>query len=81
MEELVAEGKVRAIGVSNFNSKQISRVLEVAKIPIATNQVECHAYFQQRQLRQFCADKGISITAYAPFGSPGVMEKKCEEEV
>ncbi len=47
MEKLVKKGLVRAIGVSNFNSEQIADVLEKAEIKPATNQVECHPYFNQ----------------------------------
>ncbi len=47
MEKLVKKGLVRAIGVSNFNSEQIAEVLEKAEIKPATNQVECHPYFNQ----------------------------------
>ncbi len=44
MEELVDEGLVRSIGVSNFNSKQIQRVLDNCRIPPAVNQVRYHNY-------------------------------------
>ncbi len=71
LEALVDEGKIKAIGVSNFNSKQIARILSEARHPIATNQVECHAYLQQDQLLDFCTQRGIYLTAFSPLGSPG----------
>jgi len=71
MESLVYTGKARAIGVSNWNSRQVERVSAAAKIPIATNQVELHAFNQQKCLVETCHRLGVKITAYAPLGSPG----------
>ncbi|XP_063390872.1 aldo-keto reductase family 1 member B1-like isoform X1 [Cydia fagiglandana] len=70
LEPLVAEGLVRSLGVSNFNSKQITRVLEVAKVKPVVNQVECHPYLNQKRLKDFCEARGIKLTAYSPLGSP-----------
>lgn len=65
-------GLVKTIGLSNFNSKQITRILDNAHVSPALVQVEVHAYFQQKELSQFCKDKGLKITAYSPLGSPGL---------
>ncbi|XP_076295972.1 aldo-keto reductase 1B-like [Lasioglossum baleicum] len=70
MEECVKLGLVKSIGLSNFNSKQIERVLSMAEIKPVMNQVECHPNLNQKKLRKFCAERGIAITAYSPFGSP-----------
>ena len=64
MEKLVEKGLVRSIGVSNFNSAQMSDIVEKCKTKIATNQVECHAYLNQAKLLKFCKDKDIVLTAY-----------------
>lgn len=70
MEKLQEKGLVKNIGVSNFNSKQLTRVLESCKIKPVTNQVECHPYLPQVKLSEFCKSKDILITAYSPLGSP-----------
>ncbi|KAF9416638.1 hypothetical protein HW555_006068 [Spodoptera exigua] len=70
LEPLVGEGLVKSIGVSNFNSKQIARLLEHASIVPVTNQIECHPYLNQRRLKDFCEARNIKITAYSPLGSP-----------
>ncbi|KAL6146057.1 hypothetical protein ACLB2K_056740 [Fragaria x ananassa] len=71
METLYDLGKARAIGVSNFATKKLSDLLDVARVPPAVNQVECHAVWQQTKLRSFCKSKGVHLTGYSPLGSPG----------
>nr|XP_031843049.1 bifunctional protein STORR-like [Nomia melanderi] len=70
MEECVKLGLTKSIGLSNFNSQQIERVLSVAEIKPVMNQIECHPNLNQKKLRKFCAERGIAVTAYSPFGSP-----------
>lgn len=50
MEKQVVNGLTKAIGLSNFNCKQIDRILNAAKVPIAMLQIELHLYFQQKEL-------------------------------
>jgi aldehyde reductase len=71
MEDTVRHGKAGSIGVSNFDSGQINRVMKMAKIPVSVLQVELHAYFQQQELRSTCEQWDISIMAYSPLSSPG----------
>ena len=70
MEKLVEKGLTKAIGLSNFNSKQIRAVLDACKVKPVTNQVECHPYFNQRRLVEFCRAQDLVVTAYSPLGSP-----------
>ncbi|CAB3248916.1 unnamed protein product [Arctia plantaginis] len=71
MEECQKEGLIRNLGLSNFNEKQTENIIKNAQLKPQVLQVELHAYFQQVQLRKFCEDNHIVLTAYAPLGSPG----------
>jgi len=68
MEDLVASGLVRNIGVSNFEIADLQRVQAVAKLPIAVNQFETHPYYQRNELCKFCKDNGIAVTAHTSMG-------------
>lgn len=70
MEELQREGLVRSLGVSNFNSEQLTRLLAVATIRPVTNQVECSPILTQVKLRKFCAERDIVLTAFGPLTRP-----------
>uniref|UniRef100_UPI0035902F7B aldo-keto reductase family 1 member B1-like n=1 Tax=Myxine glutinosa TaxID=7769 RepID=UPI0035902F7B len=70
MENLVDEGLVKSIGVSNYNITQLERLLSVARIKPLAIQIELHPYFTRDKLVQYCQDKGITVVAYSPFGAP-----------
>ncbi|XP_060520150.1 1,5-anhydro-D-fructose reductase [Cylas formicarius] len=72
MEEQLDAGLTKAIGLSNFNISQITRVLNNARIPPCNLQVELHAYHQQKELVDFCKKNKIVVTAYSPLGNPGL---------
>lgn len=62
MEALYDSGKARAIGVSNFSVKKLGDLLDIARVPPAVNQVECHPSWQQAKLREFCKSKGVHLS-------------------
>ncbi|CAL5027225.1 unnamed protein product [Urochloa decumbens] len=68
MEECQRLGLAKAIGASNFTTKHLDKLLAVATILPAVNQVELNPVWQQRTLRDYCAEKGILVAAYSPLG-------------
>ena len=68
LETLLADGKVRAIGVSNFMAEHLTALLEHATVMPAVNQIECHPYFAQREVQDFDAEHGILTQAWSPIG-------------
>lgn len=71
MEECVRLGLARSIGVSNFNSEQIARLLQAAKIIPVNNQVEVSVNLNQKKLIEFCNKRNVTVTGYSPLGRPG----------
>jgi len=67
MEELLSEGLVKNIGISNFNCQHIMDLMKYAKIKPAVLQVEIHPFLQQNQLVEYCQRKEVHlpITAYS----------------
>ncbi|MGW1000446.1 aldo/keto reductase [Streptomyces sp. NPDC002520] len=68
-EKLYSEGRVRAIGVSNFLPEYLERLIEETSVIPAVNQIELHPHLQQRAARAFQADQGIRTEAWSPLGS------------
>ncbi|MFP4478922.1 MAG: aldo/keto reductase [Candidatus Izemoplasmatales bacterium] len=68
-ETLYEMGKVKAIGVSNYNVHHLQHLLDNAKVKPMVNQVETHIRLQNEFLRNFCESKGIQLEAYAPLMS------------
>ncbi|MGW6375646.1 aldo/keto reductase [Rhodococcus sp. NPDC055112] len=71
--ELKAEGRVRSIGVSNFQPAQLSRIIDETSVIPAVNQIELHPYFAQPELRAFHAEHGIVTEAWSPLGQGGAL--------
>src|SRR4051794_14524650 len=68
LETLLGDGKVRAIGVSNFMVDHLTRLLDRAEVVPAVNQIEVHPYFQQPEVQAFDAEHGILTQAWSPIG-------------
>ncbi|KAJ8653289.1 hypothetical protein O0I10_011039 [Lichtheimia ornata] len=71
MEQLVEDGLVKSIGVSNFTIPMLEELLKNCKIKPAVNQVEIHPLLPQEELLEFCNKNGIALTAYCPLSNPG----------
>ncbi|MDH6109151.1 2,5-diketo-D-gluconate reductase A [Kitasatospora sp. MAP12-15] len=67
-EQLLADGRVKAIGVSNFGQEQLTRLFDTSSVVPALNQVELHPFFPQHELRAFHAEHGIATEAWSPLG-------------
>jgi diketogulonate reductase-like aldo/keto reductase len=68
LETLLEQGKVRAIGVSNFTVEHLQKLLAVATVIPAVNQIEVHPYFQQPEVQAFGIEHGILTQAWSPIG-------------
>jgi diketogulonate reductase-like aldo/keto reductase len=73
LETLYREGRVRAIGVSNFQPAHLDRLLAGAEVVPAVNQIELHPWLQQEELRSKHADLGIRTEAWSPLGRGQVL--------
>ncbi|XP_065362107.1 aldo-keto reductase family 1 member B1-like [Calliphora vicina] len=80
MENLVENKMCKNIGISNFNTKQIKRLLKHCNIIPQTLQIELHPFMTQKELVNYTKGHAICITAYAPVGSPKRPWAKAEEE-
>lgn len=68
MEQAYKEGKVKAIGLSNFNAEQIQEILSICEIKPSILQTEVHPYSQEKELKAFLKKEGIAIQAWYPLG-------------
>lgn len=71
MEKLVDQGLAKAIGISNYNIKQIKTILDNSRIKPKNLQLELQVYNQMPKLVEFCKQNDIVVTAYSSLGSPG----------
>ncbi|WP_330460727.1 aldo/keto reductase [Streptomyces sp. NBC_00820] len=74
-EKLYSEGRIRAIGVSNFHPEHLRRLIAETSVVPAVNQIELHPQLQQRAVREFDAEQGIATEAWSPLGQgKGLLE-------
>jgi 2,5-diketo-D-gluconate reductase A len=74
MEEILASGRVRAIGVSNFQTAHLDRLFQETSVVPAVNQIEVHPYLVQDELREFDARHGIATQAWSPIAQGKVLD-------
>jgi len=67
LEEIYQRGHIKAIGVSNYGIKDLQKLLNIAKIIPAVNQVEFHPFLFQKELKDFCQSKNIVLEAHSPL--------------
>jgi len=74
MNDLVEEGLVRHIGVSNFSPSLLDKARDISADPILTDQVQYHPYWDQRKLLDYCRIHDVLLTAYSPLARGGVLD-------
>ncbi|OKY78590.1 MAG: Aldo/keto reductase family enzyme ARA1 [Candidatus Methanohalarchaeum thermophilum] len=79
--ELVNEGKVKNIGVSNYTAELLEKLVKECKYPIFCDQVEFHPYNSQEKLLNFCQKEDILLTAYSPLARGDVGESNLLKEI
>lgn len=71
MEKIYRDGRVKAIGVCNFHIEHLQRLMDECDVKPVLNQVECHPYLTQAELKQFCAQHDIYVEAWSPLDQGG----------
>ncbi|MER2256599.1 aldo/keto reductase [Terribacillus saccharophilus] len=75
LEKLYKDGRVKAIGVCNFEIEHLERLLKETEIVPVLNQVECHPYLAQNELKDFCKKHDIFVEAWSPLDQGGDVLK------
>lgn len=81
LEHLYYQGKVKAIGVSNFLERHIKYLDNIAKIMPMVNQIEVHPQFQEQELINYCNDKKIIVEAWGPFRKGKILDNEILKEI
>jgi len=78
MEELYREGRVKAIGVSNFQPDRLMDLIVQNTVIPAVDQIEVHPFYQRARALEFCRDQGVQVEAWAPFaeGKHGIFQNQ-----
>lgn len=74
LEDIQRSGRARSIGVSNFEIRHLQELESISGIIPAVNQIECHPLFYQKELIDYCQDKGIQVQAYAPLARGAYLD-------
>jgi diketogulonate reductase-like aldo/keto reductase len=81
LAELVADGVVDHVGVSNYTTSQLRKARRVADVPIVTNQVLYHPYKDQSTLQEYCLRNGVALTAYSPLARGSAVSDERLERI
>lgn len=81
MEMLYKQGKIKAIGVSNFLVQHLEALLEETDIPPIINQIEYHPGFMQKETVEFCKKNNIIVEAWSPLGSGSMLDNEQLKEI
>ena len=82
LETIYKDGRAKAIGVCNFDIEHLQRIMDECEVMPAVNQVECHPYLQQTELKEFCKEHGIYLEAYSPLmNGTKVLEDPVIQEI
>ena len=81
MALLHEQGKVRNVGVSNFDAYRLSAARHVSEVPIAVNQIECHPGFYRPDLVEYCQENGVVVEAAAPLARMELFENEVVQDL
>ena len=82
LEKLYKDGRVKAIGVCNFEAEHLQRLLDECDVPPVLNQIECHPYLAQNELKEFCAQHDIFVEAWSPLDQGGeVLQDEVVQQI
>jgi len=76
MAEAKDKGKIRHIGVSNFDVELLEKAVKISPCPVVNDQVEYHPLLSQRELLAYCQERGIVLTAYCPLARGRAIKEK-----
>jgi 2,5-diketo-D-gluconate reductase B len=80
-DDLHDSGRVRHVGVSNFEPRHVEEAREILDAGVFANQVEMHPLLPQRDLREFCADAGVNLVAYSPLARGDALDVAALQEI
>ena len=78
---LQKDGRIRSIGVSNFNADHLERIIGETGVTPSVNQIELHPKFQQKALRAFHDEKGVKTESWSPLGRGGLLSEPALVEI
>ncbi|WP_273835424.1 aldo/keto reductase [Guptibacillus sedimenti] len=81
MEKLYKDGRIRAIGVSNFHPNHLEDLMKDAEIKPMVNQVEFHPLLNQKELREYCKQHSIQLEAWSPLAQGKLLDHKVVKEI